>query len=1049
MRGLVCTICVLCAALCSAPVFAAITWSGSYSPTSSWTSSTTGYIGYQGDGSMSVSSGSTQSSSVCYIGGSTSGYTTATGTATVSGDNTAVWNNTYGTGLTYVGYYGIGNLNIQSGGKVSDQTGYIGYQSASTGANTVNVDGYNGGSSTWSHTSSSSDGLYVGYYGNGLMNITNGGKVTNTNSRNNYIGRMAGSTGTVNVDGTGNGGAAKSQWDTGTANTGILYVGSSGAGNLNITNGGVVSSGTGYIGSSSAAGVGAVIIDGSGGGTSSKWVVGTGGARVYNGSLTIRNGGQMTVGGTTTSFYVGYYTSLAGTLTVNTGGALTTGTGLIGGLNGAAAVDGGGSSWTINAGQNLYVGNTGTGTLTISNGGTVTLTAGTSSIYVGGTASAAGNGTLNISNGGNLTATGSSLYVGYYTGSAGMINFSAGGGNVSVASLIAKGSQVTGSGGVVNAKGLWTDGDVVVDSTTKTLTVGTATVNLNLTASSGNGPLGAGYQGSGNLTISNGVAITTNGGYFGGYYASSSGICTVDGAGTSWNMGSTPTNPFYVGNYGNSTLRITNGGTLTSTGSNNNVACNDGAAGSITVDGAGSTWNAGGLTFGQSGTNTSSMAITNGGHVNTSYNNCSLGSSAASTVNVTVDGAGSQFNHPTNSLFVGNGGTATVTITNGGSLTVNGGFGLQLGTWGTAQGTVIVKGAGSNVADSSGAPLYVGNGASGTVIVRGGGSVSAPSVYLGAATSSTGLVSIDVGTPTASSLSVGGGTGTITIANGTGSGTLRVVAGAGAAATTYTPVSAGTWADTGATYQPIGGTWNSGTHVFTASDVTPAASGSPASLDTSAHQRLLVTDSGNDMKLGASFLANSGTVGLTATTTTSGPLLGLHQSVLDGWTFSSVTGYMAGTPTYLSLAPGRYYPSDGLQWWSYDGSTWSALAANDFTFDGTWASFTAAALDGKGFAVTGVAALAGDTNMDGTVNISDLSKVLTNYDKAGMTWADGDFSGDGTVNISDLSVVLTNYDHSLSAADGFGVHAVPEPSVLALLAAGLAGLLFRIWRKQR
>ena len=61
-------------------------------------------------------------------------------------------------------------------------------------------------------------------------------------------------------------------------------------------------------------------------------------------------------------------------------------------------------------------------------------------------------------------------------------------------------------------------------------------------------------------------------------------------------------------------------------------------------------------------------------------------------------------------------------------------------------------------------------------------------------------------------------------------------------------------------------------------------------------------------------------------------------------------------------------------------------------------------------------ALAGDANLDGTVNINDLSKVLTNYDKTGMAWADGDFNGDGTVNINDLSNVLTNYDRSLGAS---------------------------------
>jgi hypothetical protein len=47
--------------------------------------------------------------------------------------------------------------------------------------------------------------------------------------------------------------------------------------------------------------------------------------------------------------------------------------------------------------------------------------------------------------------------------------------------------------------------------------------------------------------------------------------------------------------------------------------------------------------------------------------------------------------------------------------------------------------------------------------------------------------------------------------------------------------------------------------------------------------------------------------------------------------------------------------------------------------------------------------LTGDANFDGTVDIRDLSKVLTNYDRTGMAWADGDFDANGTVDIQDLT----------------------------------------------
>jgi hypothetical protein len=86
--------------------------------------------------------------------------------------------------------------------------------------------------------------------------------------------------------------------------------------------------------------------------------------------------------------------------------------------------------------------------------------------------------------------------------------------------------------------------------------------------------------------------------------------------------------------------------------------------------------------------------------------------------------------------------------------------------------------------------------------------------------------------------------------------------------------------------------------------------------------------------------------------------------------------------------------------------------------------------------------LPGDANLDGTADISDLSKVLTNYDRSGMEWSAGDFNNDGSVNITDLSKVLTNYDKSVGSSAA-GIKAVPEPSSVVLLAtlSALAGLL--------
>ena len=81
------------------------------------------------------------------------------------------------------------------------------------------------------------------------------------------------------------------------------------------------------------------------------------------------------------------------------------------------------------------------------------------------------------------------------------------------------------------------------------------------------------------------------------------------------------------------------------------------------------------------------------------------------------------------------------------------------------------------------------------------------------------------------------------------------------------------------------------------------------------------------------------------------------------------------------------------------------------------------------------APIPGDANFDGKVDINDLTIVLAHYNQTGATWATGDFLGNGRVDINDLTIVLAHYGQSLSASAA-GIAAVPEPSVLILLAGG-------------
>jgi probable HAF family extracellular repeat protein len=82
--------------------------------------------------------------------------------------------------------------------------------------------------------------------------------------------------------------------------------------------------------------------------------------------------------------------------------------------------------------------------------------------------------------------------------------------------------------------------------------------------------------------------------------------------------------------------------------------------------------------------------------------------------------------------------------------------------------------------------------------------------------------------------------------------------------------------------------------------------------------------------------------------------------------------------------------------------------------------------------------LPGDANLDGQVDINDLTIVLANYGMTGATWFQGDFIGNGKVDINDLTIVLANYGQTVGAA---AVKAVPEPSCLVILGISAVGLL--------
>jgi len=92
----------------------------------------------------------------------------------------------------------------------------------------------------------------------------------------------------------------------------------------------------------------------------------------------------------------------------------------------------------------------------------------------------------------------------------------------------------------------------------------------------------------------------------------------------------------------------------------------------------------------------------------------------------------------------------------------------------------------------------------------------------------------------------------------------------------------------------------------------------------------------------------------------------------------------------------------------------------------------------------------GDFNLDGVVNSQDLDIWTANVG-TGTSWQMGDANYDGVVNGLDLDLWRANVGLPQLAGGALGdesVAGVPEPGTLALLAAGLMGLLAYAWRKQ-
>lgn len=278
-------------------------------------------VGYKGQATLRVKDGQIIYSLRGYLGYHAGSH----GQAIVEGW-ASEWNSVW---YLYLGKAGTGTLQVSKQGRLFSGTAYVGDAPGSYGE--ITIDGV---WTVWANA----DQCFIGHYGTGIVNVLNGADFFPTASPYStsavYIGVAVGSVGRVNVENS------NFRFSLG----GDLYIGYSGFGTLSLTNGSSALTGNVYLGYSSS-GEGHAVLSGPG----STW----GSASSF------------------ISFYIGY--AGLGTLSITDGGSLrTTGSSYIArnaGSRGQVLVDGPASTWII--GYDLYVGDSGSGVLTITNGGLV------------------------------------------------------------------------------------------------------------------------------------------------------------------------------------------------------------------------------------------------------------------------------------------------------------------------------------------------------------------------------------------------------------------------------------------------------------------------------------------------------------------------------------------------------------------------------------------------------------------------------------------------------------------------------------------------------
>ena len=327
-------------------------------------------------------------------------------------------------------------------------------------------------------------------------------------------------------------------------------MGSGGTASLVVSDGGQVTSDGAYVSSAYAYSTGGssalstVLIDGAG----SSWAI-SGTSKLGEngiGVVTIQNGGNLAITGG--DMFLGYYSNGNGTLLVQAQGTVESGNATLGnqaGAVGTATVTGLNSSWTVDG--DLTIGNSGTGSLTLSSNALLTTTGdGILGSQAGSTGSATItdpgtewqiNGELKVGDNGNATMQ---VENGGFVSLAGNLAIADSGGT-STLTLDGIGSRIIAGGTSVTIGGKG-DGTLTVQNAADAVFSG-ASVSLGenstgtgtLTVQGSNtmmstGSLTVGSQGTGTVNVQDAASLSTGTNISLGEQSTGSGTLTIDGA---------------------------------------------------------------------------------------------------------------------------------------------------------------------------------------------------------------------------------------------------------------------------------------------------------------------------------------------------------------------------------------------------------------------------------------------------------------------------------------------------------------------------------------